>query len=166
MILEFPYCGAKGPAVEQLYQMPQMARHCSGPREERTEIESIFSPTLSLFCCLKKVPLKLCEEKFTNDLLSTIKLPKNAIDARQRTPWEGWESRGFERLFAKTAVPVGSAGCLTRVGALRRQPWATTNGTKPRPKAKSFVLQTKAFHNSTVEGTAAALSERWEPCYN
>lgn len=41
------------PAVDQLYQMPQMARHCGGlPREE----------------------------KFTSDLLSTIKLPKNAID--------------------------------------------------------------------------------------
>mmetsp|Transcript_50769 Transcript_50769/g.94929 ORF Transcript_50769/g.94929 Transcript_50769/m.94929 type:complete len:481 (+) Transcript_50769:90-1532(+) len=41
------------PAVDQLYQMPQMARHCTGlPREE----------------------------KFTSDLLSTIKLPKNAID--------------------------------------------------------------------------------------
>ena len=71
----------KGPAVDQLYQMPQMARHCGGlPRED----PKLWGPSCgatpsglrSAFCRLGTV----AQEKFTSDLLSTIKLPKNAID--------------------------------------------------------------------------------------
>lgn len=61
--------------------MPQMARHCGGlPRED----PKLWGPSCgatpsglrSAFCRLGTV----AQEKFTSDLLSTIKLPKNAID--------------------------------------------------------------------------------------
>ena len=88
-----------GPAVDQLYQMPQMARHCGGlPREDwNSQIHWKYFYIFKVFRVCTS-----CEEKFTSDLLSTIKLPKNAIE---KSPVKVLMCRNAWQSHSWTALP-------------------------------------------------------------
>jgi len=97
------------PAVDQLYQMPQMARHCNGlPREE----------------------------KFTSDLLSTIKLPKNAIDLGGCLPKPRYQMDLRDALLPEESDRFDTDSPAERQAGRSRLGSAQAQGLPPIPPAR------------------------------